>query len=126
MDREKAIENFVRKREIWRKTSLELIICMLLTITVINIFSNRLPSQVISIGYSFLILLFITEFILGFYLGTTLSKCPVCNQMIPTTRGRHARLKEKPNRFGNGPLPDYCPHCGANFVQYKTYDFEQH
>ena len=125
MDKEKAIENFVRKRENWRKTSFEFIICLLLSTLVTKIVDNKLSSRVVSICYCFVLLLFLTEFALSFYLGTILSKCPVCQQIIPTTRRRHARPAEKPSRFGNGPLPDYCPHCGANFVQYKTFEFEQ-
>ena len=125
MDKEILIENFVRKRENRRKTTFSLIIGMLIYCGVCSIFHHRLSVESKDIYQVSLCIFFVTIFILSQYTSTVLSTCPVCHLRIPTTRPRHASLREKPSRFGNGPLPDYCPHCGANFVQYKTFEFEQ-
>ena len=124
MDKEKSIENFVKKRENRRKTSFSLIIGMLIYCGVSSIFYHRLSVDSKDIHQISFGIFFFLIFCLSQYIGTTLSTCPVCHLQIPTVRGRHQRPSEKPRGFGNGPLPDYCPHCGANFVQYKTCEFE--
>lgn len=126
MFREISTENFVRKREDWRKTSLGVIVCSVVYALVMNVLYDRLPIRIINFHHWFMLILVVANFVLSFYVGKILSVCPVCHQMIPTTRGRHQSLREKPRFFGNGPLPDYCPHCGENFKQYKTFEFEQY
>ena len=125
MNREISIENFVRKREDWRKTSLGIVVFTIIYALVTNMVHDRLPIRIVNFHHWFILILVVANFVLSFYVGKILSVCPVCHLMIPTTKRRHRRVNEKPSRFGNGPLPDYCPHCGTNFVQYKTFEFEQ-
>jgi hypothetical protein len=94
MFREISTENFVRKREDWRKTSLGVIVCSVVYALVMNVLYDRLPIRIINFHHWFMLILVVANFLLSFYVGKVLSVCPVCHQMIPTTRGRYQSLRE--------------------------------
>ncbi len=121
MDKDATIRNFIRKRELFRKMRFVSLLGLVFYGIVLADFFPALTMGEYEKAYKMaLVLITAVTFFLGRFVSTTLSMCPVCHIQIPTItpnkkigRVRYGKVP------GLGPLPDYCPHCGANFRDNK-------
>ncbi|MBR5520456.1 MAG: hypothetical protein IKU54_00510 [Oscillospiraceae bacterium] len=116
MDNEFKIQRFVQKRKIFRKASLFSTLCLVAYALIAqNFLAAEIAGPYYRIYNNAVIIWVAIEIALNFYIGYFLSTCPICHISIPTVK--NTRSGEMGD--GNGPLPDFCPWCGADFRKYK-------
>lgn len=121
MDKDAAIRAFIKKRELFRLLTFIILGGLVLYGIIIPDFFPAITMGEYEKAYRISVMLWVaTTFFLGEYVSGRLSICPICHIQIPTVTPRKRIPREKYGKQpGLGPLPDFCPFCGANFRDNK-------
>ena len=121
MDKDSIIRTFIRRRELFRKLTFISLGGLVLYGIIIPDFFPAITVGEYEKAYKISVVLWTAvTFFLGRYVSGILSICPICHIQIPTVTPRKRIQREKYGKQpGLGPLPDYCPFCGANFRDNK-------
>ena len=117
MENDDIVKRFVEKRNCFQKLRFLSIIGALVFAAIGNgLFQKEIYGAYSDMYTALILVWFAWGLIIFFYVGTVLSKCPVCHGKIHTIgyhqRGFHLSL-------WMDPLPGYCPHCGTNFSKHN-------
>ena len=117
MDKDVVISAFIRKRNLFKNLCFFSLFCVIIFgIVIPDLFPAFTTGQYENAHRISVVLWFAATCFLGNYVSNTLSICPVCHIHIPTVTPRKRIPREKYGKVpGMGPLPDYCPYCGADF-----------
>ena len=116
------VKEFVQRRVFYRKISMFTTFGVIIPVLLID---RIIPNSVMQYSSSKIYILIVVSwavlnYLLANYIGVKLSICPICFTPIKTLPpNRRSRFW----RFGNGPLPDRCPHCGTDFSKYDSYRY---
>ena len=121
MDKDIIVRNFIRKRELFRTLRFVSLRGLVFYGIVLPDFFPALTMGQYEKAYKIsVVLMTASTFFLGNFVSKTLSMCPICHIQIPTVTPNKKIARVRYGKVpGLGPLPDYCPHCGANFRDNK-------
>lgn len=119
MDNEEIVKKFVKKRTVFRIMDMSSIVIMLVFAIIANgFFHSQVNGPYQDMYVSIIMVLFIWGLILTLYVGTALSRCPLCHKDLKTLQTSQSARRLS---ISVDPLPNYCPYCGADFSKYNKY-----
>ena len=119
MDNEEIVRRFVEKRTSLRLLDFYSIIGIVVFAMIANCFFPRQVAGPYNDMYNAIIITwFYWLLALTIYVGTVLSLCPICRHDLKTMEITQSTRRIS---FNVGPLPNYCPYCGANFTKHNKF-----